>query len=403
MLFYRLGWVETERYLADRAAKGFTVIQAVALAELPGPDADGNFPLEDNDPLRPAAPFWDRLGLVVDHANSLGLFVALLPTWGDRWNRGPGHHEEIFTPANARAYGRWLGARFAQKGVIWVLGGDRPIETELHRLIIRGMAEGLGEGDGGRHLRTFHPRGGCSSADFVHEEAWLDFNMIQSGHCVNSLDTPWFVTRDLARTPVKPTLDGEPCYEDHPIMNPDWTPVAGGSVRYNDWHVRRAAWRAVFAGACGQAYGAHSVWMMWDERRPVINHVRLTWKEALDLPGAFQMRHLKDFILALPSQDREPCPCAVLRQAAPPLQRAAAMRGESADCPWLAVYFPEPAETALAFPSGEGPCPVRARWFDPATGRWGEAFIPPDPQRIVLRLEDFPSPDRDAVLFTTRL
>ena len=37
------------------------------------------------------------------------------------------------------------------------------------------MADGLAEGDGGRHLRTFHPPGETSSADFVHEETWLDF------------------------------------------------------------------------------------------------------------------------------------------------------------------------------------------------------------------------------------
>jgi hypothetical protein len=35
-LFHRLTMAEAELYLRDRAAKGFTVIQAVALAELDG-------------------------------------------------------------------------------------------------------------------------------------------------------------------------------------------------------------------------------------------------------------------------------------------------------------------------------------------------------------------------------
>lgn len=35
-LFHRLNREEADRYLANRAAKGFTVIQAVALAELVG-------------------------------------------------------------------------------------------------------------------------------------------------------------------------------------------------------------------------------------------------------------------------------------------------------------------------------------------------------------------------------
>ena len=38
-------------------------------------------------------------------ANSLGLYVGLLPTWGDKWNKKWGVGPEIFTPANAEAYG----------------------------------------------------------------------------------------------------------------------------------------------------------------------------------------------------------------------------------------------------------------------------------------------------------
>ncbi|MFZ0283370.1 MAG: DUF4038 domain-containing protein, partial [Bacteroidales bacterium] len=52
-LFHRLNKEETEKYLENRRAKGFTVIQAVALAELDGlntPNAEGNKPLIDNDP-----------------------------------------------------------------------------------------------------------------------------------------------------------------------------------------------------------------------------------------------------------------------------------------------------------------------------------------------------------------
>src|SRR5689334_1535771 len=49
-LFHRLNREQADRYLEDRAAKGFTVIQAVALAELDGatvPNAYGHLPLLD--------------------------------------------------------------------------------------------------------------------------------------------------------------------------------------------------------------------------------------------------------------------------------------------------------------------------------------------------------------------
>ena len=44
------------------------------------------------------------------------------------------------------------------------------------------MARGLRRGDAGEHLITFHPTGGSGSAEWFHEEDWLDFNMRQNGH-----------------------------------------------------------------------------------------------------------------------------------------------------------------------------------------------------------------------------
>ena len=115
----------------------------------------------------------------------LGLCIGMLPTWGDKWNKKWGQGPEIFTPENARAYGKFLGERYKDKPIVWILGGDRPIENDRHRAIIRALAEGLRAGDGGRHLITFHPMGGHGSADWLHEEPWLDFNMCQTGHGFN--------------------------------------------------------------------------------------------------------------------------------------------------------------------------------------------------------------------------
>jgi hypothetical protein len=55
-LFHRLNREEAIRYLDDRASKGFTVVQAVALAELNGlgaTNAYGHLPLLENDPTKP--------------------------------------------------------------------------------------------------------------------------------------------------------------------------------------------------------------------------------------------------------------------------------------------------------------------------------------------------------------
>lgn len=70
-LFHRLNREEATRYLDNRARKGFTVIQAVALAELDGlndPNPYGHRPLLENDPLKPdvregaSNDYWDSRG-----------------------------------------------------------------------------------------------------------------------------------------------------------------------------------------------------------------------------------------------------------------------------------------------------------------------------------------------------
>ena len=95
-LFHRLNREEADRYLQDRARKGFTVIQAVALAELDGlddPNPYGHLPLRNDDPTQPdvqegpANDYWDHVDFVVEKANALGLYIGFLPTWGDKWNK----------------------------------------------------------------------------------------------------------------------------------------------------------------------------------------------------------------------------------------------------------------------------------------------------------------------------
>ena len=86
-LFHRLNKEETEKYLENRRAKGFTVIQAVALAELDGlntPNAEGNKPLIDNDPLKPNEAYFAHVDWVIKKAEEKGIFIGLLPTWGDK-------------------------------------------------------------------------------------------------------------------------------------------------------------------------------------------------------------------------------------------------------------------------------------------------------------------------------
>lgn len=308
-LAHRLDREDAKLYLEKRAEQGFTVIQTVALAEFEGATTDnayGRRPLETDanglpDPARPDTrgeySYWAHLDYIVDTAAALELYVALLPTWGDKFNRMWGKGPEIFTPDNAGTYGKWLGSRYRERpNIVWVLGGDRPLLTRRHFAVIEGMAAGLAEGDGGSHLISFHPKGAESSSHHLHEESWLDFNMIQSGHGEAEIDNYKRVQADYERLPVKPTLDAEPCYEDIPV---GFDPARG---YFDEADVRRAAYYAVLSGAFGHTYGHHSVWSMCEGKYASADMAEpgpffiMGWKEALDRPGARQMRHLRTLL-----------------------------------------------------------------------------------------------------------
>jgi hypothetical protein len=363
-LFHRLDREQAERYLTDRAAKGFTVIQAVALAELDGlrvPNAYGHRPFVGEDPTRPAlAPggaddYWDHVDWIVDRAAELGLFVGLLPTWGDKWNERWGVGRVVFDPPQAEEYGRFLGERYAARRVIWILGGDRNPETPEHVQVVRALARGLARGDGGAHLMTYHPQGGGSSAQWFHEDDWLDFNMFQSGHA--ALLTPNHATtlRERERRPVKPVLDGEPCYEDHPV---NWKPEEGW---FDEWDVRRAAWGSLLSGACGHTYGNHNVWQMWQPGREPVSAARTAWYEALDHPGAFQMGHLRWLLERRPWHELEPAPGLLADPNPPGADHKLAAR--AADGSFALVYLPTGGSVGLnASILGAG---STAHWFNP--------------------------------------
>jgi hypothetical protein len=414
-LFHRLNREQAEKYLKDRAAKGFTVIQAVVLAELDGlkdPNPYGHTPLTGDDPIKPNEKYFEHVDWVVNKAGELGLYVGMLPTWGDKWNRGKfGAGPDVFTPENAAAYGEWLGKRYKDAPIIWVLGGDRAVETDRHKEVIRAMAKGLRKGDGGAHLMTFHPRGGGGSADVFHADDWLDFNMRQNGH------QPEFTGRydqtkvDYDRTPTKPVLDGEPIYEDHPVSFR--AKELGHSVAAD---CRRALYWDLFTGACGHTYGHHSVWQMYDKGRKPINGPLMTWDEALGQPGAGQMQHGRRLVESRPYLTRVPDDSVVVAEEVATsvpgagTRRFAATRDEAGS--YAMVYAPVGRPFAVRMDKVTGP-KVKAWWFNPRDGKASEVgtfpntgtkrFTPPDPGELldwVLVLDDaaknFPEPGKPA-------
>ena len=358
-LFHRLNMEEIEFYLDVRKAQGFNVVQAVLISEMDGlriPNAYGQVPLIDINPEKPDPAYFDFVENVLKLAEEREMYMALVPTWGDKIDRVFGIGPEIFDERNAFTYGKWLGKRFCNKpNIIWMNGGDRSGGGKNFPIW-----DALGKGvksEDSNHLMTFHPLGDASSGMWFHDSDWLDFNICQSGHSMRNYPNHMMITYDYLRQPVKPCLDSEPRYEEHAV---NWKPEQNGV--FNDYDVRQAAYWAVFAGACGHTYGTHPVWQMYDASREAIGFVRYTWKEALLLKGASQLIHLKNLMLAHSYFDRIPDQ-SILNAPKVGEEHIRCTRGNH----FLMCYLPSGGEVELN--TERIPWQTsKASWFNPQSG-----------------------------------
>jgi hypothetical protein len=360
---------EIDYYLEKRKSQGFNVIQTVALAELDGlhtPNREGQTPLIDDDPAQPNPAYFEIIDYTLRKADSLGMFVALLPTWGDKlfkesWGTGP----EVFTPETAYAYGKWIGHRFRKaQNLIWVLGGDRnpregTADVEVWNQLADGILAGLDRPE--KALMSFHPqpRRDGGSSHWFHQEPWLDFNMHQTGHC-NTEPSYTKIRFDYALTPAKPVLDGEPLYEAHPLCFN--APEQGYSTAPE---IRRIMYQNVFSGAFGQTYGCHAVWQMYSPERQPVNGPLGPWKKALDLPMANQVRYLKELMLSRPYLSRIPDQGLFARQPESAVDAPLATRDEAGT--YAMVYLPDGKSVTLNLQALKG-TRFRSWWYDPRTG-----------------------------------
>ncbi|GAC1661371.1 MAG: glycoside hydrolase family 140 protein [Candidatus Acidiferrum sp.] len=371
---------ECSYYLHTRSRQGYTVIQTVVLAEMDGlnkPSALGQRPFIDNDPLRPNEDYFNRVVEIVDEAAEVGLYVALLPTWGDKltapWGVGPRVFRNDNLPV-ARGYAKYLGSKLrGRTNVIWLLGGDRPPrqakekkQAEDWTPIWREIAAGLADGAGEIPLIGYHPSGGrMSSSFYLHKEPWLSFNGIQSGHG-GGHDVPvWeWIANDYELKPAKPTMDLEPNYEDHPYNPwPRWDPSTG---YFRDYDVRKQTYRSVFAGGAGVTYGHHAVWGFVGARNEVINHADRDWIDALNRPAARQMFFLRSLIESRPYFSRIPDQTLIVGDVGKGGLHLQATRDAAGT--YALVYFPLSDQFVTIDLSKLPAKRVRAWWYDPRAG-----------------------------------
>ena len=192
--------------------------------------------------------------------------------------------------------------------------------------------------------------------------------MFQSGHRrYDQDDSEWgfgqdnykYVNNDYSKTPVKPTIDGEPSYEGipqglHDPNEPYWT----------DDDVRRYAYWSVFAGAFGFTYGNNAIMQFYrpGDKNPSYG-AKEYWTEAINDPGAGQMQYLKKLMLSRPFLERVPDQSLISGENGLKYDFLIATRGKN--YAYIYTYNGRNIPVQMGRISGKK---VKASWFDPRTG-----------------------------------
>ena len=265
-LFHGFSQEDARTILEESRKNGFTFVQVKLMGGGDGtiPNVYGQKAWIDNDPLMPNEAYFRNVDAVIQMARDNNLVI--LPSIYHQ------SYRKYITLDKARRWAKWLAQRYKDApNIVWT---TTPQARQEFVPIIRELAAGLGEGDGGRHLISFKPDPAPYSSSFLHAESWLDFNSMQTWNAVKLIYP--MVTHDYNLKPVKPVLMAEGAYEAGFEYKFDVTPL---------W-VRRQAYYSYLAGA-HHTYGHNANW-----------RVLPTWKEALNAPGAIQMGVLKKIFLA---------------------------------------------------------------------------------------------------------
>jgi hypothetical protein len=286
--------------------------------------------------------------------------MALVPVWGSNVKAGlvPEEAAKIFTS--------FLVNRYKNKNnIIWVNGGDLKGSDGLAVWnIIGNTIRSMDQ----KHLITFHPRGRSTSSEWFHKAEWLDFNMFQSGHKDYAQDTAeprigednWkFAAGDYALQPTKPTMDGEPSYENIPHgLHDSLAPL---------WHaddVRRYGYWSVLSGGAGFTYGHNAVMQFFNGIGTGDYFTKQKWSDAIKDPGSSQVQYIKKLMLSKSAVGRVPDQSLIANQGSR-YDHLVALRGN--DYAFIYSYTGRHIQLNLGKINGEK---IDASWYDPRNGKY---------------------------------
>ncbi len=254
-LFREYSLEDARTIITKSKEHGFVFAQVMLMGVGDGtkPNIHGEKPWIDDNPLTPNEAYFKNVDAVLQIAREHNFNISMT-LYHQRYRK-------FITQANARAWAKWLAQRY--KDVPTIVWSMTPEAKPEFVPVLRELAAGLHEGDGGAHLITFKPDPAPYSSSFIHGESWLDFDSMQTWKQVELIYP--FVTKDYNLKPTKPVLMAEGAYEHGSEYGFDVTPL---------W-VRRQAYYSYLAGA-HHTYGHNDSW-----------RVLPSWKQALEAPAPY--------------------------------------------------------------------------------------------------------------------
>jgi len=349
-LVAQLNAADIDRYLDDRAARGFNAI-IVNLVEhkfasgAPA-NARGVNPFRESRAFdRPNREYFADAHRAIEAAQQRGISVWLCPAYLG-WDGGDeGFFKEIDAGGRdaLRRYGRFVGERFRDlPNIVWMLGGDYAFPPS-RRWLGDELAAGLREG-GARQLMTGHG-GQTAAVETFGDRDWLAVDTVYS--YLEDLRAPLQAAHD--RRPQRPFVLIESTYEGEHDAPPA--------------QIRFQAWAAMLSGAAGQFFGNNPIWHF---DGPTLFKYEGTWQQALDGAGSRDMARLGAFFRSQRWTELQPLPVghiAVTDSGPPPMAAA------STDGTLTIVYVPAHGSGSreLRLDRRGTPSATRAQWFDPSS------------------------------------
>jgi hypothetical protein len=373
-LFRSFATEDARAVLERRKEQGFNAFQVMITGEGEGkvPNLAGETPWVDDDPATPNETYFEQVDRVIEIAGELDLIIV------------PGIFHQLqrdtITTSNARQYARWVAERYADAShVVWCM---YPAAEPEFVPVLRELAAGLREGDGGAHMICVHPDPSPASSSFIHDEDWLDFNMIQTWLYYDTVYP--MVSADYARTPPKPVVMAEGGYEG----------AQCGAV-HTPHLVRKQAWWTCLAG------GYHSYGRNENYASPE------TWRDWIDSPGAWQMGTCREILTGLKRWwDRVPDQSIFAEGEGSGAEINVASR--AADGAWALAYLSGPTTVAIAMDKVAAGFTSNAFWIDPTSGMrepvgsftnsGQQAFTTPEGYEDALIFFEGPNTDLDTEL-----